>query len=1051
MTTTYSSAHTATRPVSLSREANTIRLAFSYNKELIERAQKLGFAEFDSVTSTWTAALCTQSVDQLRGWYNDGLTDVSIDSLIAPGDHIETIRPATLRPGSLRRPYQVSIALRDDNLYARLRAIAGASWSKTTRSISYPPSAAAALTELVERGVIDDPNKLLTPADLTVVFDTRDGTFRVNGDPRAKEAFDRAFPTRDIVTHWKNKGFDVAFSDAFSEEVYRGELARSGPGLQPQGLRATLWPYQAQSVAVATTRTGFGVFHEMGLGKALHHDTPVLTPSGFVAIKSLLPGHQVIGSSGRAVTVTGVFDQGTRQLYRVSFSDGASTLADANHLWALYNGQSAEYETLSTQQVIDRLSESTTELYVPLVAPVVLEAHPQPRARLDQLASLTRVCSSHVYVSESHTVEFADLVGSLGGVAHRVSCTASPTSTECFDVALPSDLIEEICTDPNSNLKAGVTLPTSRRLVAVTPASLSPAVCIKVDAEDELFVIEHYLLTHNTVIAIATGHELMFNQHEIKRTLVVVPGAVRTQWAEEIERFSTGEVVVIDGDLKHRKALYEDASSADWLIVSYDIATRDAELIEPLVTDSLLVLDESHRVKNPQSKRTKVMRKFALRASRRLALTGTAVSNEPGEWYSIISGVIAPGCFGSPQDFLGRYCYPSRFGGYEGARNLPELRQRSATYYARSIKSEVATHLPPLRVVHRPLDIDPTYRAILARLHRDAREEIKQEALRRATKRGRVAPVLDGTLTDEIETGAAMTAVAMLRMVCSSPRAVLNSQSPSAQALIEAGLIPDQDGPKIDELRTMVAELQEAGQRIVVFSFFEQIVKLIAERFDEDGIRYVTFTGSTSSKDRDAAKAAFTTAPTSDNPGPTVFLATDAGGEGLNLGAHCSLMVNIDIPWTPGVLAQRAARIHRIDGTADSYLVVNFTLKGTIEEGILRMVERKTDLQDAIFGEEGGRARTTGRTFGRRPSYDEIFAEVIEAFEIDEAELLASPEYVEVLGTEQSPTGDLDVSLEPPTTDPTTPADKTATDSTSVAAVEPNNTPSLFESIGDNQ
>jgi SNF2 family DNA or RNA helicase len=106
---------------------------------------------------------------------------------------------------------------------------------------------------------------------------------------------------------------------------------------------------------------------------------------------------------------------------------------------------------------------------------------------------------------------------------------------------------------------------------------------------------------------------------------------------------------------------------------------------------------------------------------------------------------------------------------------------------------------------------------------------------------------------------------------------------------------------------------------------------------------------------------AFNAPPTEDNPGPTAFVATDAGGEGLNLGGYCSLLINVDVPWTPGVLSQRSSRIHRIDGTAEKYLVINFTLRGTIEEGILRMIERKADLQDSIFGESGGRSRTIGR------------------------------------------------------------------------------------------
>lgn len=367
------------------------------------------------------------------------------------------------------------------------------------------------------------------------------------------------------------------------------------------------------------------------------------------------------------------------------------------------------------------------------------------------------------------------------------------------------------------------------------------------------------------------------------------------------------------------------------------------------------------------------MRQLATRASRRLALTGTPIQNDPGEWYSIISGIVTPGAFGSPQDFLNRYAYPSRFGGYEGARNLGELRERSATYYIRNVKAEVATHLPPLRVQHRPLDVDPTYRAALVRAHREARDEIKQAALAAANAVGKTGHVLDGQDVEEVETGAEMTAVGMLRLLCSSPRIVETSDSTAAQALIDAGLLPDADGPKLDELRTIAGELQEDGHRVVVFTFSKRMANLIAERLTEDGVRHVLFTGDTNSKDRDAAVAAFTAEPTPGNPGPTVFVATDAGGEGLNLGRHCSLLINMDIPWTPGVLAQRSARIHRLDGTHEKYLVINFTLKGTIEEGILRMIERKADLQDAIFGEGGGRSRTTGR--GGRSFFDEAMIE----------------------------------------------------------------------------
>jgi SNF2 family DNA or RNA helicase len=585
--------------------------------------------------------------------------------------------------------------------------------------------------ELVSAGVIDDPEKLLVGADVSISFDARTGLFVLRGDERAQRSFDMHYPANDVVRVWKDRDIDIKFTDDFSREVYNGELARAHPGPPPEGMNVTLYPFQTQSVNVALARTGFGIFHDLGLGK--------------------------------------------------------------------------------------------------------------------------------------------------------------------------------------------------------------------------------------TVIAIAIAHELMFNRGEIPRSVIVVPGSVRSQWEDEIGRFSHGEVVVIDGTPKKRKALYEAAANAPWLIVNYDLAHRDLSYLTPLTSGALLVADEVHRIKNPEAQRTKALRSLATRSSRRLGLSGTPVQNDPGEWLSVVSGFLVPGAFGNPKEFLNRYSYPGTFGGWEGARNLDELRQRSATYYIRYTKPEVAQHLPPLRVQTRVLDVDPAYRNALARAHREARSEIKAAALAVAKKAGRVGHALDGGDVDEIAMGAEMTAVGMLRQLCSSPRIVEASDSPSARALVEAGLLPDADGPKVDELRSMVAELQAEGQRVVIFTFSKRLAYLISDRFTTDGIRHVTFTGDTSSADRDAARLAFNAPPTEDNPGPTAFVATDAGGEGLNLGGYCSLLVNVDVPWTPGVLSQRSSRIHRIDGTAEKYLVINFTLRRTIEEGILRMIERKADLQDSIFGESGGRSRTTGR------------------------------------------------------------------------------------------
>lgn len=1192
----------ATRPVYLTREGSVFRLAFDYSEALVNRARTLPYASFDGETKSWSALVCTQSVDLLREWFYDGLTDVAVDALLEPGEQLSPCKEATLRSGSLKRPFLVHTAFRDDRLYSRLKSIPGAQWERNAGGLSYGPLCGAALAELVARGVIDDPERLLNPAGVVVAFDGRTGTFAVRGDDRAAASFTQNFPAHDVMAVWRDKGLDVAFADEMTEEIYRGERARVGPGLQPEGLVIPLFEYQMTDVAMAAERTGLAVLHSPGLGKCLHGDVPVVvngtlrpigelwdtyagptTPSedgiGEWAVPSVPLAVHATTAGGRAVLAPAsrLYRQHvTETLRKVRLADGSEVTVTAQHqllseakgwttdiavgdrlaiprrlewtgspvdpdlvhimAWQISEGNESPRVVRITQNdtaVLETLREAfarygsrngielnsmriTTpanraaylavnslawqkhledlgyewghvsagktipdcimegdsaasaqflreyfaaegsvvhgmrSIEIASASPVLMAQlstllrrhgiwmrtevkmkHATNGTRIDRPYSIGLI-SGEALRAYANRIGFSDPVKTAKLeriVAERCNTNLETVATQALlteavavsrvprmvlradggqhnefmgrgralgivealdDVLSGQALIDyqERCTRSQRGMNRWAQR-TMAALQSVNAAELRPIrdaiearateeiqyvkITSIVDVEHDGYVYDlevpgHHnfvaggMVCHNTASAIGAAHEVMTNRGLVPRTVCVVPGAVRSQWKREIIRFTgcdPDDVVVIDGSKKKREEGYEAAQTAKWLVVHYDILNRDYKMVAPLVAGSYLIADEAHRLKNPTAKRTKAMRQLANRAARRLALTGTPVENAPGEWFSVLSGFAVPGCFGSAQDFLTRYCYEGRFGGYEGARRIPELRDRSRVYYVRRTKAEVATHLPPLRVQHMPLDPDPTYAAALKRAHREARNEIADAARARVTKTS--GGVLDGQLLEDAEQGAEMTAVGMLRLMCSSPRLVAESDSEAAQAMRDAGIVPDVDGPKIDELRTIGAEMQAAGERVVIFTFSKRMANLIAQRFTEDGVRHVMFTGDTSSKDRDRAVEAFTSPGTETDPGPTAFIATDAAAEGLNLAQQCSTLVNCDIPWVASRLEQRSNRIHRVDGTSPSYLVINLTTRGTIEDGILRMVEQKADLQDALFGEGGGRKRTTGR------------------------------------------------------------------------------------------
>lgn len=145
------------------------------------------------------------------------------------------------------------------------------------------------------------------------------------------------------------------------------------------------YPYQKAGVAFMLRRDRSLLADQMGLGKQQPVDTPVLTPSGWVPIGSLKVGDAVVGSNGKSTAVTGVFPQGVMPNYRVTFSDGSSTEAGAEHLWAFdhrVGGKRWERIVLTTAQLAGKepvvrkhpngrtttLDVAKTPLYLPMLS-----------------------------------------------------------------------------------------------------------------------------------------------------------------------------------------------------------------------------------------------------------------------------------------------------------------------------------------------------------------------------------------------------------------------------------------------------------------------------------------------------------------------------------------------------------------------------------------------------------------------------------------------------------------------------------------------------------
>lgn len=128
-----------------------------------------------------------------------------------------------------------------------------------------------------------------------------------------------------------------------------GRITRSGVpaslrGKTLEGLDRDLTNGEAIDAAAEWVRGeywGLVLAGPVGVGKAQPLDALILTPTGWREMGEIQAGDEVIGGDGRPTRVTAIHPQGTRPLYRVSFSDGSTTRCDPDHLWTVAGSDAA--------------------------------------------------------------------------------------------------------------------------------------------------------------------------------------------------------------------------------------------------------------------------------------------------------------------------------------------------------------------------------------------------------------------------------------------------------------------------------------------------------------------------------------------------------------------------------------------------------------------------------------------------------------------------------------------------------------------------------------
>ena len=389
-----------------------------------------------------------------------------------------------------------------------------------------------------------------------------------------------------------------------------------------------------------------------------------------------------------------------------------------------------------------------------------------------------------------------------------------------------------------------------------------------------------------------------------KTSLVVAPTSLTYNWLSEIRRFAPNlSAVILSGTGVQRAGMIRhiaENGDVDVAITSYPLIRRDIALLQE-IPFHFLILDEAQNIKNAGSAAAQAVKR--LRGETRFALTGTPMENGIGELWSIFDFVL-PGYLPSYHTFLRRY---------QDGENAEDLLRRIRPFLTRRLKQEVLEELPDKMEMTLTAQMTPeqnrVYRAALERLRPKVNEALEAK----------------GPGGGRLEV---LSAITELRQICCHPALVMNDYRGGSG--------------KEELLMDLLPGMMENGRRILLFSQFTRMLKMLRERLDEAGYSTMYLDGETPAGDRLSMTERF-----NGGEGQIFLISLRAGGSGLNL-TGADLVIHYDPWWNPAAEDQATDRAHRI-GQKKKVQVIRMVTGESIEEQVVDLGIRKKALFDRLI------------------------------------------------------------------------------------------------------
>ena len=376
--------------------------------------------------------------------------------------------------------------------------------------------------------------------------------------------------------------------------------------------------------------------------------------------------------------------------------------------------------------------------------------------------------------------------------------------------------------------------------------------------------------------------------------IVACPNILVDKWREElITKFkikarpvrNLDELSTAHDELNYLHKLDENIA----YIIPHSIFHR--EKIKLKFEPILIIIDEIHNFRNPETIAHQNIMKLTEISSVRVGLSATPINN-------------------SIQDLINEFVLL-----------LPEIKRETLDCTIGEIwQRKQYDMLSPLMTRFEKENLNIHFAKRKVRNHFVEYENGYIEKIKELIKKRSGRKVTDSYFMDEIT---------LFRLASSSPKAI-------EHILGKEKLLLPQDDTKLNKLLDICDD--NLDEKLIIFCEFRRTAKYLEQTISKDRNVFL-ISGDTKYIDRTPLLDDFRRSEGG------ILILTSVGSEGLDL-QFCSKIINYDLHWNPMRLEQRIGRIDRVGQKSKNIEIHNFIVSGSVDDKILSILNKKLELVD---------------------------------------------------------------------------------------------------------